>query len=129
MYSTAEISVFMAQIFNEIDTSIGSQISIPQGGRSITIITKSVTFWSAWMKFKQKTRNEQHVGLNIELFKIDTTGDQPVKAIASGSYNTAEILVWAKANPRTMFYMSIRYRSQETAKQGIFTFANPYELN
>lgn len=129
MYSIAEIAAFMAHLFNEMDTSIGSTISIPQGMNKTCIVTKSVTFWSAWMKFQQKVAAEQEIGLNVELFKVDTDGEQPVRPISTGSYNVNDILKWVKDNPHTMFYMSIRYRSRQTAERGIFTFAHSYQMN
>jgi hypothetical protein len=129
MYNRTEIAMFMTRIFNEIDTTVGSTISIPQGGTSVTIVTKSVNFWSAWMKFRERVKGERDVALNVEFFKVSEVGEQPVRPIAHGSYNINDILEWAKANPRKMFYMAIRYRSKENAERGVYNFEAQHYLN
>lgn len=115
-----------AVILNEMDTSIGSAISIPQGGPEVITVTKSVTFWSAWMKFKQKTRTETDVRLNIERFECSQHQIQPAE---HGHYAKEDIVKWVKKNPTTRFTLVIRYTSREQEARGINSFQLTSKLN
>lgn len=126
MYTTAEIAMFMTRLFNEIDTSVGSIISIPQGADQLASVTKSVTFWSAWMRFKERTRSETDVRMHIEHFRAAKDPPQPIE---HGCYATKDILAWAQKHPQEPFSMMIRYASRETAEKGINTFEAHQNLN
>lgn len=125
MYSPTEIAVMFAIILNEMDTSVGSTFSIPQGGHEVTTVTKSVTFWSAWVKFKQKTRNETDIRMHIERF----VSDPPVQPVEHGQYRKEDITAWVRKHPTTKFTLVVRYTSREQQAKGINSFQSNQNLN
>lgn len=125
MYSTTEIAVMFAIILNEMDTEVGSEFSIPQGGQYVVTVKRSVTFWSAWMKFKQKTRDETDIRMHIERF----VSDPPVQPIEHGRYAIKDIVAWVKKHPTTKFTLVVRYTSREQQAKGLNSFQSNSNLS